>query len=66
MTLGPSASVDPLTAVLQKASPDGSGFYGGVYGFTACAQNVGYGAVVPQGEDCEVAAQIVASSPGAW
>jgi hypothetical protein len=65
VTLGPSAGVDVLSATLQKASPDGSGFYQKVYGFTACAQTVGYGAVVPLGEDCEVAARAVKNTPGA-
>ncbi|OAG26200.1 hypothetical protein CC77DRAFT_30090 [Alternaria alternata] len=65
VTLGPSAGVDVLAATLQKASPDGSGFYQKVYGFTACAQTVGYGAVIPLGEDCEEAAQAVKNTPGA-
>ncbi|KAL6150389.1 hypothetical protein ACJQWK_00316 [Exserohilum turcicum] len=65
VTLGPSAGSDVLTATLQKASSDGSGFYQGVYGFSSCAQNIGYGFVVPEGEDCEAAAQTVANTPGA-
>lgn len=65
VTLGPSADVFPETAVLQKASPDGSGFYQGVFGFSACAQMVGYGAVVPLGEECEAAARAVQNTPGA-
>jgi hypothetical protein len=65
VTLGPSAGVDVFTATLQKASPDSSGFYQGVYGFTACAQTVGYGAVIPLGEDCEAAALAVKNTPGA-
>jgi hypothetical protein len=65
VTLGPSAGANPLTAVLQEGSPDGSGFYQGVFGFSACAQLVGYGAVVPLGEDCEAAARAVQNTPGA-
>ena len=66
VTLGPSAGVDFVSAVLQKASPDGSGFYQSVYGLSACAQTVGYGSpVVPLGEDCEKAASAVTNTPGA-
>jgi hypothetical protein len=65
VTLGPSASVNVCSATLQKASPEGSGFYRAVYGFTACGQTVGYGAVVPLGEDCEAAAQAVQNTPEA-
>ncbi|KAI4637573.1 hypothetical protein J4E83_000390 [Alternaria metachromatica] len=65
VTLGPSAGADVFSATLQKASPDGSGFYQGVYGFTGCGQAVGYGAVVPLGEDCEAAAQAIKNTPGA-
>jgi hypothetical protein len=65
VTLGPSAGLNPLTAYLQKASPNGVGFYPGVYGFSACAQIVGYGAVVPVGEKCEEAAEKIKNTPGA-
>lgn len=65
VTLGPSAGANVFSATLQKASPDGSGFYQGVYGFTGCGQAVGYGAVVPLGEDCEAAAQAIKNTPGA-
>ncbi|KAI8942908.1 hypothetical protein NX059_000947 [Plenodomus lindquistii] len=64
-TLGPSAGVDPVKAVLQRASPDGSGFYQGVQGFSSCGQVVGYGMVVPLGEDCEGAARVIEGTPGA-
>ncbi|KAA8617815.1 hypothetical protein PtrSN002B_007489 [Pyrenophora tritici-repentis] len=66
VTLGPSAGASVFSAVLQKASPDGSGFYQSVYGLSACAQTVGYGSpVVPLGEDCEKAATAVSNTPGA-
>lgn len=42
VTLGPGASgASPLNSALQQASPDGSGVYAGVEGYSACAQNVG-------------------------
>jgi len=66
VTLGPSAGADVFTAVLQKASPDGSGFYQGAAGFSACGQTVGYGAVVPLGENCDDAARAIANTPGAF
>jgi hypothetical protein len=65
VTLGPSAGLNTATAYLQKGSPDGSGFYQGVYGFSACGQVVGYGAVVPLGEECEDAAKAVQNTPRA-
>ncbi|PIA97228.1 hypothetical protein CB0940_05965 [Cercospora beticola] len=55
VTLGPGASgSSPFSSGLQKASPDGSGFYGNVDGYSACAQNVGYNP-----ENCEQAARSV-------
>ncbi|CAO2651391.1 Nn.00g039610.m01.CDS01 [Neocucurbitaria sp. VM-36] len=62
--LGPAASGDGVTSgvesgTLQKASEDGAGTYDGVYGFSACAQLVGYGGLVATGEDCEAAARNV-------
>ncbi|KAF2210192.1 hypothetical protein CERZMDRAFT_113425 [Cercospora zeae-maydis SCOH1-5] len=55
VTLGPGASGDsPFSSELQKGSPDGSGFYSSVDGYSACAQNVGFD---PQ--DCEEAARTV-------
>lgn len=55
VTLGPAAD-GPLqtTGTLQAASPDGSGFFAGLEGFSACGQNVGFN---PQ--DCDAAAQSV-------
>jgi hypothetical protein len=65
VTLGPSAGTEPLTAYLQKGSPDGKGFYKTMYGLSACAQVVGYGGVIPMGENCEEAAGRVKNTPGA-
>jgi hypothetical protein len=65
VTLGPSAGLNPLTAHLQNASPDGLGFYQNVYGFSACGQVVGYGFVIPTGERCGDAAEKVKNTPGA-
>jgi hypothetical protein len=54
VTLGPAAdgATVQTTGVLQRASPDGSGVYSGLEGFSACAQNVGFNA-----QDCDEAAK---------
>lgn len=56
VTLGPAADGKgpQLKGILQAASPDGSGVYRGVEGFSACGQNVGYN---PQ--DCDAASASV-------
>ncbi|KAF2773076.1 hypothetical protein EJ03DRAFT_324129 [Teratosphaeria nubilosa] len=56
VTLGPAADglVVQLTGTLQQASPDGSGFYSGLQGFSACAQNLNYNV-----ESCDSAAMNV-------
>ncbi|KAI5360452.1 hypothetical protein Slin14017_G086270 [Septoria linicola] len=55
VTLGPGASgANPLSSVLQKASPDGSGVYLNVDGYSACAQNVGNNP-----EDCDQAGRSI-------
>jgi hypothetical protein len=56
VTMGPAADGQTvqLTGTLQAASPDGSGVYSGVEGFSACAQNVGFNP-----EDCDAAAKNV-------
>lgn len=55
VTLGPGASGSKLTSSeVQRASPDGSGVYRDVDGYSACAQNVGN---MPQ--ECEEAARSV-------
>ncbi|KAK4496488.1 hypothetical protein PRZ48_012468 [Zasmidium cellare] len=51
VTLGPAADgANPVSGVLQKASPDGSGVYANVDGYSVCAQNVGHSP-----EDCDAA-----------
>lgn len=63
VTFGPAAEgsqVDVLDVlktegILQWGSPNGGGFFGGVEGFSACGQNVGFNA-----EACDTAAKNVA------
>lgn len=52
VTMGPAgdSKFPQLKGVLQAASPDGSGNYRKLEGFSACAQNIGYNP-----EDCDVA-----------
>lgn len=57
VTLGPAASGNGVTdgvvsGALMKASPDGTGLYQGVEGYTGCAQQVGYNV-----ETCEAAGE---------
>jgi len=56
VTFGPAAdgSTIQFTGDLQQASPDGSGRFVAVEGFSACGQNVGYNL-----EDCDEASQNV-------
>nr|POE73086.1 hypothetical protein CFP56_31025 [Quercus suber] len=55
VTFGAAADGElQTTGALQSASPDGSGFYAGLEGFSACGQNVGFNP-----EDCDEAVQNV-------